>query len=721
MKKLKIDLENCYGIRDLKTEFSFSKGRAVAIYAPNGAMKSSFAQAFQDVANGDDSKDRIFPKRVTKRKITNEGGKDLSKDSVVVLRPYSDVFGDSDKISTLLVDSVLRKEYEKLLLAMEGAKTVFLASLKEVSGSKKLDEGAISLAFMKSAEEFYLALVRVRQEVIDQQDAPYAAIKYDRVFDEKILAFLATKDFKTALHDYIQKYDQLISVSTYFKKGVFNYYNAATIAKNLASNGFFDAKHTVTLNGGKKVEITSEKELEDLIQKEKDSISNDKELKSKFADIEKQLEKNADLRNFHSYLLENEILLPKLANIEQFKEELLKSYFKTKIDLYLDLVDQYQKTEKRKKEIEEVARKQRTQWEKTIEIFNNRFFVPFTLVPKNKVAVTLGKDSALNLGFTFKDGNEVAPVERAALLEALSTGERKALYVLNIIFEVEARKKAKQETIFVVDDIADSFDYKNKYAIIEYLREISEVEDFYQIDLTHNFDFFRSICGRFVGYDNCKMAFKTEKGLVLGQAEGVNNVFMNDWKKEFFTNPRKKIASIPFVRNIAEYTKGDGDSDYVKLTSLLHWKPDTPSITVGDLDAVFKSVFNGSGASSDTSKSVMDLLATTVDECLMASQGFNFENKIVLSIAIRLSAERYMIDKIADASYVQSIKSSQTGKLFGKYKTKFPADETTIEVLQKVILMTPESIHLNSFMYEPILDMSDDHLRKLYHSVQGLK
>jgi hypothetical protein len=35
--------------------------------------------------------------------------------------------------------------------------------------------------------------------------------------------------------------------------------------------------------------------------------------------------------------------------------------------------------------------------------------------------------------------------------------------------------------------------------------------------------------------------------------------------------------------------------------------------------------------------------------------------------------------------------------------------------------MTPESIHLNSFMYEPILDMSDGHLRNLLKQVRGLK
>ena len=34
--------------------------------------------------------------------------------------------------------------------------------------------------------------------------------------------------------------------------------------------------------------------------------------------------------------------------------------------------------------------------------------------------------------------------------------------------------------------------------------------------------------------------------------------------------------------------------------------------------------------------------------------------------------------------------------------------------------MTPDNIHLNSFMYEPILDMSDEHLKKLFEDVKRL-
>ncbi|AZD60972.1 hypothetical protein C4K18_2999 [Pseudomonas chlororaphis subsp. aurantiaca] len=41
-------------------------------------------------------------------------------------------------------------------------------------------------------------------------------------------------------------------------------------------------------------------------------------------------------------------------------------------------------------------------------------------------------------------------------------------------------------------------------------------------------------------------------------------------------------------------------------------------------------------------------------------------------------------------------------------------------VLSQVNLMTPENIHLNSFMYEPILDMSALHLYDLYEKIKAL-
>jgi hypothetical protein len=66
---------------------------------------------------------------------------------------------------------------------------------------------------------------------------------------------------------------------------------------------------------------------------------------------------------------------------------------------------------------------------------------------------------------------------------------------------------------------------------------------------------------------------------------------------------------------------------------------------------------------------------------------------------------------------------NQTGKLFQRYRNEFQSDSSKIDrikTLEQVNLMTPENIHFNSFMYEPILDMSDSHLRKLYTDLKNL-
>ena len=80
-----------------------------------------------------------------------------------------------------------------------------------------------------------------------------------------------------------------------------------------------------------------------------------------------------------------------------------------------------------------------------------------------------------------------------------------------------------------------------------------------------------------------------------------------------------------------------------------------------------------------------------------------------------------MIKKIADPTFVASIRRAQTSQLLDKFKSLFPGDDATLQVLDRVMLMTPENIHLNSFMYEPIVDMNDDQLRRLYDAVFGLK
>jgi hypothetical protein len=413
-------------------------------------------------------------------------------------------------------------------------------------------------------------------------------------------------------------------------------------------------------------------------------------------------------------------LLPNLANVDKFKEDVLKSYIKNNQAGYQNLLEIYEQVREREAVIYTEAEKQKTQWERVIDIFNRRFTVPFKLHVSNKINVMIGTARIMELGFTYQDGAESTEIKRDDLLKYLSNGEKKAFYILNVIFEIERRIKDQQETLIIVDDLADSFDYQNKYAIVEYLRDISREGVFKQIILTHNFDFLRTIQSRFINYASCLMGLKSDVGITLVQAEGVKNIFVNDWKVHFFDDDRKKIASVAFLRNLVEFTRGDQDSAFFRLTSMLHWRSDTPGLTVADLDAIYNAECHAAGASPSPQRSIIDLVDATAEDCLNASQGLNLENKVVLAIATRLRAERLIVAKLNDDAFWHSITSNQTQVLIQKFKKQFPGETAAIDVLDRVALMTPENIHLNSFMYEPIIDMGEDQLRRLYAEAKAL-
>src|SRR5262249_54031935 len=151
------------------------------------------------------------------------------------------------------------------------------------------------------------------------------------------------------------------------------------------------------------------------------------------------------------------------------------------------------------------------------------------------------------------------------------------------------------------------------------------------------------------------------------------------------------------------------DPNFSKLTSLLHWKPDSTSVTVADLNKIYGDICGAVSASANGKEPDVDIIKAEAQSCL-ASQKDSFESKIVLAIAIRLAAESFMAGKINDPKFVAGITAHQTQEMISRFKAQFANATKAIEVLDRVQLMTPENIHLNSFMYEPIVDMSGDHL-----------
>ena len=279
---------------------------------------------------------------------------------------------------------------------------------------------------------------------------------------------------------------------------------------------------------------------------------------------------------------------------------------------------------------------------------------------------------------------------------------------------------------------AESFDYKNKYAILEYIQDLASDENLNFIILTHNFDFFRTCSARMREMINPRMVSR-EKGAL--KIENPRYVFKNPFseiKKGIYkNNDNDIITAIPFIRNLIEYANSMEDENYKKLTSLLHIKKDTLNITVKDLENIFeKSVtfsekLNFSNGRED--EKVYDLIVKTAKNIVKSGESsIDLDGKIILSMAIRLLAERFMINEITvvdkSGNVLEEVykQNNQTGKLLGQYKKLCSEQHDNILLMNKVSLMSSENIHINSFMFEPIIDMSIKSLVDLFGRVSLL-
>lgn len=142
-----------------------------------------------------------------------------------------------------------------------------------------------------------------------------------------------------------------------------------------------------------------------------------------------------------------------------------------------------------------------------------------------------------------------------------------------------------------------------------------------------------------------------------------------------------------------------------------------------------------------TNDSIYDSIIDIADNHI-SNENILLENKIILAIAIRLKSEEFMKSKIETSSHIFTwenrrgrtrttitgnkdefllyidLSTNQTWELYSGYRQIGSND--IIQKLDSVNIMTPENIHLNSFMYEPLLDMDITELIQLYTNVKNL-
>lgn len=732
MEKIKINLKNCYGIQSLEHEFDFSVGtngkpRVSAVYAPNGIMKTSFSRTFEDLSKGDEPKEERYNRPTTC--VVEADNVPIVPDSIYILKAELDISADSPSITNILVDPKNKARYDELLIDLDKLKSKLIKGLGQSSGLKQAEIEQNVLQDWQE-EDFLACIQKIQDTAVEEDLSPYM---YSTIFDPKALAVLESKEFTVKAGEFNRRYQELFEQEgSIYEKGVFNPNKAETSFKTLNKQGFFAGGHRIHLKGDNS--SISKEELDEKLKTIHANIDGDADLKK----IKDGLAKNAQTEALaglietlsasqFEYLLES--LKPE--NQSQFRRELWAFYIKNTADAAVYL-SAYESSKDEIQQIESEAAHSAPRWEKAVELFNDRFVdMPFTLSIVDQAQTVLGRKERAQLKFTFTDGGDTAECLRDEVKTTLSQGERRALYLLNFIFDVEERVMNNRETIFVLDDVADSFDYKNKHAIIQYLRDLTEIDFFHQIILTHNFDFFRALSqgnGGFVHRTRCLMTSKSNNDVSLSVAEGISNYFVKIWKPKVMNCNRVLYSTIPFTRNLIEYTQDyhqpPANQDYLTLTSLLHWKQDTDQITVGQYLGIYNKVFNTGHDTTSTAKAI-DVLSTEAQNiCNQTTHtGLNLEDKVLLSIATRMEAEKFLTNKLRDikndTNYWYQGSSDQFRGLFDEYKslTNNPPD---IRILEKVGITVNSNIHLNSFMYEPILDLTIDHLVALYKEVSGL-
>ncbi len=732
MPLLKVNLENCYGIKDFTEEFKFDEGSNVqgktkcyAIYASNGSMKSSFADTFyaiQEEIKGE-PRDRMYPDRTPVCNILWDD-KPITPKTIYVIKTINDKAFDEAPAGAarLLVNEKLKKEYQEVYTKLESEKDGFITKLKKISGSTDCESELIATFSKVGQTNSIYEILQRAVSALESKKYPVYDFKYNDVFDKggKVKEFVAKN--KDLLQQYATTYNRLLSESSFFSnESSFGTYQAKEIDKNVKDDGFFGAGHRFRLSG-EDTEVESSKQFSDIIKSEIQKIISDDDARAVFDKIDAALQANQNLRTFQSALNKDNSIAAKIVDYDGFKSEVWYGFLsEAEVDL-TTLPKSYEEAKPNLDKISKQADAEQEFWKLAVDEFNLRFKkLPFKLDVVNRKDVVLNS-VAPTIDFIFDDGHEDGAKSTTvqALKNTLSHGEKRALYLLSIIFDIKARQADNEETLFVIDDAVDSFDYKNKYAIIQYLKDITDVGNFYTLILTHNFDFFRTIDSRgIVNYSDCRLAYKDGAKTILQQMEDFRNPF-KFWKTQLCNDNGKLIASIPFTRNIVEYTRGETDDDYKKLSAMLHVKANSGSITVNDLSDILSKNFPDIALPTNSSDKLYDLIIGTATSYSAGTSELKLHEKIVLSIASRLVAESYARLNITEAT-LATLEDAEnpTPKLFKAFNDEHPNSNTEAKsVLEEVLLMTPENIHLNAFMYEPIVDLGSDELRSLFNKVE---
>ncbi len=696
-------VENAFGIKSLHLNLENDKKMyQELIYSKNGSFKTSFSNTLYNLSNG--TLENVFDRLTDEKAILDisilENGKEIKNFdnrfvvfSREIYEQHSKLLSDySSELETLTIDKK-NSEYINELLTEETIE-IKLQIDNYLKGTGLNFE--ILLDMFSNLEDGYLdRIIQLLNTIINHEAQDISEINIKKIY-QKAYDIVDQSEFQSKISNYIQVLENKINAQLFDKN--FNENNCLQFINNVDKAKYLSETKSRGLFLKDKVYYDID-EVKKIFEEEIKKISKDPEIIEQSKEITKLMGTAKESEFLKESIQKNPLLVKQLS---AGRKNILLSYLKSSSIDYNYWLEVVKKAKKELNNVLKIAQDKQTNFERAIEIYKNRFHPIFDIKIVNKAESMLGIKTP-TITFYHNRYCEI-PVSETKLSQILSSGEKTTLNILKFIVEYENCKK--YHPFIILDDIVETFDYSNRYAFMEYINDLVNL-DVPTIVMTHNFEFYRTVSKRIP---------KLRKSVASANSNGVVDIQTNNRINKNMENVLKCsniydfFCAIPYLREIKTILLEDTKT----LDSCLHYKENTSKLQIKDILLQFPSNAIKS-LKIDENDIYMEKLFEIADN-LSGFDDFDIVKKTILSLSCRLLIERKIIAN--NFNLLTNINTNQTAQLLDLYGEKlFPNVKKYLEAVQ---LSTPEFIHANAFMYEPLIDINGKYLFELYNQIKKI-
>ena len=697
-------MKNAYGIKNLNVNYKGDKILYQSlIYSSNGTFKTSFSRAIYNLSNG--KKEEIID-RITgassqieiefldenDKYVTNDTTKKFIVFSRELYEDENDIISNrNQEISLLTTDKEKRAKLNKL---MNDSLYIIIGSLNNKLKKAGLNaEKSIELLSGKTTEELDINdLQNIIEAVEATEEKDISLVNLKKLF-QKPYDPIDNDNFAESAKNYIDIFNKRLNEELFDEN--FNDGNCLQVVDDLKKNYYLSKEKNrgIVLKGKPYYDYD---EIRNLFIESIKNISDDPSVLAANRELMKSMGSSIEATALKKEFKNNPMLINQLSlgKREIIKIALKKQQLET--EEFLKII---KKTKEEYKKIIEDALTKKSEFEKAVDIYMNRFNPIFEITIDNKAESILGENVPV-LAFKHKNQDDVV-LSELELRKILSSGEKTALNIINFIVEYEVNKN--NSPILVLDDLVETFDYANRFAFIEYINDLVN-DNVSVIILTHNYEFYKNLSSRIKKLDKLS-AYSTRGNVYIEE----NGALTKNMEKVFeIKNIEGLIFAIPYLREIKTMTK----SSTAILNDCLHYKKDTQFITIGKIKNEFLGI-DTVEYNENLNSNYLDVLYSLADNVNVGNY-FDIVSKTILSMACRLKIEQKIIGN--KFQLIENITENQLFNIKNMYEQDLTDD--VLKLIDRVQISTPEFIHCNAFMYEPLVDIKGDYLKEIYEDVK---